>query len=190
MLGGGVRSAGVGGDLLACGAFELLTSWHAERAACWTFAVASFVGGGELAGMRNVWIVGQLELRGGGIPCAAHRRIQDEYAMVFAVERPCRVSMRDEDGVEHTIELVAERVMLAAAAGYVALAREPWGEGVRGEIVVEVTTRHRVSLADLRAWLAKPGRVPQEITLRQEVQQVLEAGRDTARRRRSRESVR
>lgn len=85
--------------------------------------------------------------------------------------------------MEHAVELLAERVMVAAAEGFVALAREPWSERARGDIVVEVCTRHTVSVAELRAWLAKPGRVPQDITLRQEVQKILEGGRERGRRR-------
>lgn len=60
--------------------------------------------------------------------------------------RTCWVTIRDADGVEHTVEIGdADHVMQAAASGFVALASEPWSDGARGEIVVEVRTRHTVT---------------------------------------------
>jgi hypothetical protein len=64
-----------------------------------------------------------------------------------------------------------------------ALSREEWSEAVRGDIVVEVRTEHAVSIAELRAWLAKPSPDPQDSMLRQEVQRVLGGGQEKAPRR-------
>lgn len=64
-------------------------------------------------------------------------------------------------------------VKVAIATCFLVLAKQPWSERARGPLVVEVRTRHAMTLEDLAAWTAKTGGAPKDVALRRDVQTIL-----------------
>lgn len=92
-------------------------------------------------------------------------------------EKVCRVSCRDQEGVEHAVTVSASSLYEAVARGLRALQDHAWvGEGL-GTITVQVPagveSKHDVRLQDFHQWLNKPGRSPAEITTRQRIREIL-----------------
>jgi hypothetical protein len=59
-------------------------------------------------------------------------RIKSEYGRFFLVMpvRSCRVTIKDMDGVKHTVEVTAETLYEAVALGLVALRGNDWVMGI------------------------------------------------------------
>lgn len=79
----------------------------------------------------------------------------------------CRVSFRDVEGIEHSVEVTAESLYEAAALGLHALKQSGFasGPGEAAELIVSVrspVTTHRLSLRRLLAWLESNGKSPKE----------------------------
>jgi hypothetical protein len=95
-------------------------------------------------------------------------------------EKACRVSCRDQDGIENAVDVRAASLYDAVARGLRALQANPWvgviGEGL-ATITVEVRSgvesKHDVRMQDFRRWLNAPGRTPAQITARQRVREIL-----------------
>ena len=96
--------------------------------------------------------------------------------------RTCRVS--DQDGVEHSVEVIAESLYEAVARGLKAFHASPWvgeiGEGlttvtveVREPIPEKPEVRHHVHMKDFRQWLEARGATPAQITARDRVRDIL-----------------
>ena len=95
-------------------------------------------------------------------------------------EKACRVSCRDQDGVEHAVEVSASSLYIAVARGLRALQANPWvgviGEGlatITVEVHAGVESKHDVRMQDFRKWLDSPARSPADITARQRVREIL-----------------
>ncbi|MDP9337341.1 MAG: hypothetical protein M3P45_00575 [Acidobacteriota bacterium] len=93
--------------------------------------------------------------------------------------RSCRVSIKDMDGVKHTVEVTAETLYEAVALGLVAVRGNDWVMGIaQGMNVVEVSVvdvpvRHSVKLQDFNAWLERTAGAPQEVCRRQRIKSIL-----------------
>jgi hypothetical protein len=93
--------------------------------------------------------------------------------------RSCRVSIKDMDGVKHTVEVTAETLYEAVALGLVAVRGNDWVMGIaRGMNVVEVSVvdvpiKHSVKLQDFNAWLERTAGAPREISKRQRIKSIL-----------------
>jgi len=93
--------------------------------------------------------------------------------------RSCRVSIKDMDGVKHTVEVTAETLYEAVALGIVAVRGNDWVMGIaQGMNVVEVSVvdvpiKHSVQLQDFNAWLERTAGAPREISKRQRIKSIL-----------------
>ena len=79
----------------------------------------------------------------------------------------CRVSFRDVEGIEHSVEVTAESFFEAAALGLHALKQSGFssGPGDAAELVVSVrspVTTHRLSVRRLLGWLESNAVSPKE----------------------------
>lgn len=99
--------------------------------------------------------------------------------------RSCRVSIKDMDGVKHTVEVTAETLYEAVALGLVAVRGNDWVVGIAQGLnvvevsVVDVPIKHSVKLQDFNAWLERTAGAPREISKRQRIKSIL--GLPTAR---------
>jgi hypothetical protein len=90
-------------------------------------------------------------------------------------KRKCIVSLRDEEGVEHSAELVAESLYEAAALALQQFRRSEWSREASleaGTLRVEVcepSTFYRVKVRDVENWLARSAGKPREVAARQKV---------------------
>jgi len=93
--------------------------------------------------------------------------------------RTCRVSCRDIDGVEHTVEVGAESLYEAAARGLAALRDAEWAADIgHSQTVVTVAVKqpevqHTVRVRDFEAWLESNGRSPAEMALKSRMHELL-----------------
>ena len=96
--------------------------------------------------------------------------------------RTCRVS--DQDGVEHSVEVIAESLYEAVARGLKAFHASPWvgeiGEGLttvtvegREAVSAKAEVKHHVHMKDFRQWLEARGTTPAQITARNRVREIL-----------------
>jgi len=93
--------------------------------------------------------------------------------------RTCTVSFVDYRGIRHSIDVTAETLFEAAAAGVVLLKREDWGEPiVRGTAIdVEVRTpavTHRLTLAQVQQRCDGAAVSPDEVMRRQRVRALID----------------
>ena len=83
------------------------------------------------------------------------------------------MSVRDIDGVIHSVEVHGATLFEAAAQAVSAFEREPWAEsaltpGAALEVEVSMPpVRHRVPLAALRKWIGSPTTSPREKAIKQ-----------------------
>lgn len=95
--------------------------------------------------------------------------------------KSCRVTLRDFEGISHTVEVTAESLFEAVAQGLAALRGHDWIEGLpRGSGTVRVSVsdvrvEHEVRLKDFMSWLESPGKSPREVIRRQKVREILGA---------------
>jgi hypothetical protein len=93
--------------------------------------------------------------------------------------RSCRVTVRDSEGVDHTVQVTASTLYEAVALGLVSLRLEEWvgaipeGLNVVRVSVTNIPTEHSVKLQDFNAWLRKDGGTPREQTDRHRVRDIL-----------------
>jgi hypothetical protein len=100
--------------------------------------------------------------------------------------RTCRVCCKDLDGVEHSVEVIAESLYEAVARGLRAFNASPWvgeiGEGlttiaveIREPVPEKAEVRQQVRMNDFRQWLSARGTTPAQITARDRVREILGA---------------
>jgi hypothetical protein len=93
--------------------------------------------------------------------------------------RTCRVTVRDIEGVEHTVEVGAESLYEAVARGLAALRDADWtGDIGRGQTTITVVIKqpevqHKVRMRDFEAWLESNGRSPAEMALKSRLRELL-----------------
>jgi hypothetical protein len=110
-------------------------------------------------------------------------RTKSEYVtLLHVVLRTCTVAVRDLRDVEHSIEVTAETLYEAIATALAALQQDNWvGEIGQGPTTVRVLVqqppvRHEVQMKDFLAWLARQGRSPAEVFLKQKLAKILDNG--------------
>src|ERR1700676_339590 len=94
--------------------------------------------------------------------------------------RSCRVTIRDIDGVSHTVDVTAATLYEAVAQGLAALRGNEWVAGIAQGLnivkvsVADVRVEHEVKLGDFTKWLEKTGgSSPREVTQRQRLRSIL-----------------
>lgn len=92
--------------------------------------------------------------------------------------RSCRVTIKDLEGIGHTVEVTAESLYEAVAQGLAAIRQDDWVIGIEQGIVKvsisDVRVEHQVRLADFTKWLERTnGRSPREIVQRQRLRSIL-----------------
>jgi hypothetical protein len=94
-------------------------------------------------------------------------------------QRSCRVTIRDMDGVSHSVDVTASTLYEAVAQGLAALRADDWVAGIaQGMNVVkvavcEIRAEHEVRLADFLKWLEKSGGSPREVSDRHRIRSIL-----------------
>ena len=82
--------------------------------------------------------------------------------------RTCRVSVRDVEGITHSVEVQAESLFEAAAAAVAIFKQQGWAAAaltLRATLRVEVTLPtvvHEVPIAAVERWLRSPSVSPRE----------------------------
>jgi len=98
----------------------------------------------------------------------------------FRALRTCRVTGRDIDGVEHSVEVTADSLFEAVARGLAALREADWaGDIGHGQTTVRVVVKqpeieHMVRMRDFEAWLESNARSPAEMALKTRLRELLE----------------
>jgi hypothetical protein len=93
--------------------------------------------------------------------------------------RSCRVTVRDLEGVDHSIQVTASTLYEAVALGLASLRGEEWVSGIaEGQNAVKVAVtnvpiEHRVEMKDFRAWLERPARSPKDVAQRARIREIL-----------------
>jgi hypothetical protein len=108
-------------------------------------------------------------------------RIKSEYGRFFLVMpvRSCRVTIKDMDGVKHTVEVTAETLYEAVALGLVALRGNDWVMGISQGLntvqvsVVDIPIEHSVKIKDFNDWLERRTGAPSEISKRSRIKALL-----------------
>jgi hypothetical protein len=99
--------------------------------------------------------------------------------------RSCRVTIRDLDGVDHTVAVTASTLYEAVALGLASVRGHEWVAGIQDGLsvvkvaVTNIPVEHTVKLQDFNAWLATPGRSPREQTARARIRELLGMARQT-----------
>jgi hypothetical protein len=93
--------------------------------------------------------------------------------------RSCRVTIRDMEGVKHTVEVTAETLYEAVALGLVAVRGNEWVMGIAQGMntvqvsVVDIPIEHSVRIQDFNAWLERTNGAPREISKRSRIKAIL-----------------
>ena len=93
--------------------------------------------------------------------------------------RTCRVTCRDTQGVEHTVQVTAQSLYEAVAQALRAFREDHWSEDPnRGPASVVVTIKqpeveHRVRIKDFENWLDSAGRSPAEMALKSRLRDII-----------------
>jgi hypothetical protein len=95
------------------------------------------------------------------------------------VLRKCTVAVKDVRDVEHSTEVTAETLYEAIATALAAFQGDDWvGEIGQGFTMVTVVVqqppvKHEVKMKDFVSWLARQGRSPAEVILKQKLEKIL-----------------
>jgi hypothetical protein len=108
-------------------------------------------------------------------------RTKSEYGRFFLIMpvRSCRVTIKDMDGVKHTVEVTAETLYEAVALGLVALRGNDWVMGIPQGLntvqvsVVDIPIEHSVKIQDFNDWLERSTGAPREIFKRSRIKAIL-----------------
>ncbi len=93
--------------------------------------------------------------------------------------RSCRVTIRDMEGVEHTVQVTAGTLYEAVALGLKSLGGEEWVSGIAEGLnvarvsVTNIPIEHCVKIDDFRNWLSREGRSPREVMDRRRIREIL-----------------
>jgi hypothetical protein len=93
--------------------------------------------------------------------------------------RSCRVTIKDVEGVKHTVEVTAETLYEAVALGLLAVRGNDWvmeiAQGLNAVqvSVVDIPVEHSVKIQDFNAWLERTAGSPKEISTRSRIKDIL-----------------
>ena len=100
-------------------------------------------------------------------------REQDQDPSRHAEDSSLRVTIRNVDGVSHTVEVTAVTLYEAVAQGLTAIQGNEWvariaeGFNVVKVSVADVRVEHEVKLGDFTNWMERTGGSPREVSDRQ-----------------------
>jgi hypothetical protein len=93
--------------------------------------------------------------------------------------RSCRVTVRDLEGTEHSVQVTASTLYEAVALGLASVRGQEWVAGI-GEgpntvrvAVTNVPVEHHVAMRDFHAWLERPARSPRDVMQRAHIREIL-----------------
>jgi hypothetical protein len=97
----------------------------------------------------------------------------------FAGVRTCRVTCRDAQGVEHTVQLTVQSLYEAVAQALRVFRENDWSDDLNRGASVSVMIRqpeveHRVRIQDFQKWLDSAWRSPVEMALKSRLRTFLE----------------
>jgi hypothetical protein len=93
--------------------------------------------------------------------------------------RLCRVSIRDLQGVEHSVEVTAGTLYEAVALGLATIRSEQWASEIADELnvakvsAVNIPVEYFVTLTDFNAWVKRTSGSPREIIARRRTSEIL-----------------
>lgn len=92
--------------------------------------------------------------------------------------RSCRVTIRDIEGVAHTVEVTAATLYEAVAQGLAALRGDDWAsETTQGQVVrvavSDVRIEHEVRLSEFTKWVQRSNGSPREVFDRNKIRAIL-----------------
>ncbi len=92
--------------------------------------------------------------------------------------RTCRVTCRDAQGVEHTIQVTAQSLFEAVAQALRVFREHEWSGDPSGSASVAVTIKpveveHRVRIRDFESWLVSAPKSPAEMALKSRLRNIL-----------------
>ena len=97
-------------------------------------------------------------------------------------QRSCKVSCRDANGAEHTVEVTARSLYEAVGRGLHILRQNDWVDAIHQNLTITIAVKepeveHRVRIKDFETWLASNGKSPAEQSLKSDLRRLLESGR-------------
>ena len=92
--------------------------------------------------------------------------------------RTCRVTCRDAQGVEHTVQVTAQSLFEAVAQALRVFREHEWSDEPTGSTSVVVTIKsaeveHRVRIRDFQTWLESAPKSPAEMALKRRLRDIL-----------------
>jgi hypothetical protein len=93
--------------------------------------------------------------------------------------RTCRVTCRDAQGVEHTVQFIAQSLFEAVAQALRVFREPDWSDepnSASASVVVAIKlaeVEHRVRIKDFQTWLESAPRSPAEMALKSRLRNVL-----------------
>src|SRR5215472_14179859 len=93
--------------------------------------------------------------------------------------RTCKVTIKDMDGVDHTVDVTAATLYEAVALGIGAIRSDDWVTEIAQGLnsvkvrVTNVAVEHEVKLKDFTAWLDRTNGSPREMLDRQRIKSIL-----------------
>ncbi len=90
----------------------------------------------------------------------------------------CRVTCRDAQGVEHTVQVTAQSLFESVAQALRVFREHEWSDDPTGSASVVVTIKpteveHRVRIKDFHSWLESAPRGPAEMALKRRLRDIL-----------------
>jgi len=92
--------------------------------------------------------------------------------------RTCRVTCRDAQGIEHTVQVTAQSLFEAVAQALRVFREHDWSGEPDGSASIVVTIKpaevqHRVRIRDFQSWLESAPRSPAEMALKRRSREIL-----------------
>ena len=93
--------------------------------------------------------------------------------------RTCHVTIKDMEGVTHTVEVTAETLYEAVALGLAAIRGNEWAmeiaQGLNSVQVCasDVPVVHSVQMKDFTAWLERSAGSPKDLSKRKRIREIL-----------------
>lgn len=93
--------------------------------------------------------------------------------------RTCKVTIRDLEGIDHTVDVTAETLFEAVALGMSAIRTDQWTTDLPQGLntvqvqVTNVPVKHEVRMRDFLAWLERTSGSPRELSYRKRIKTIL-----------------
>lgn len=93
--------------------------------------------------------------------------------------RTCKVTVRDLEGIDHTVDVTAETLFEAVALGMSAIRTDQWTTDLPQGLntvqvqVTNVPVKHEVRMRDFLAWLERTSGSPRELSYRKRIRTIL-----------------